>query len=350
VPTIQFTTDLGFEIDIIFSWDNCVGTLCWLEVYCDVVDCAGDYSIQFYVFYSGMPSVVVYSNVFVVTVINICIPPPGCINIPGCGIPDPTVVAPIIDINIEVVVTVNVAVEIPPWSCGTPGCDTQVIVDCTINCDIGGGGVVVIVNNEINITIDSCDCNGCCGDTPDGNTIIIVIQGCIGVICEPVEVPVIIYNPCFDINLFMIQSIAIPDFDCVLYTDCVWQHNPFVVISTQAVIDVCGEINYSVDIDIDINIDINLSYDITTHTIIFYCEDMSLIDLTFEYTISVSMVLYSDCSVCIGCCTGSTGIITIITPCLNPVITIGVVIDIDFTFNGPTIWNPPPCTVDPPIC
>jgi hypothetical protein len=182
-PVLVFMTSTGFELEIVFSYDiTCVLDICDLIIDTSDVAFAGDYSIQFFFFYSGMPSCIIYSNIFVVTVVNICVPPPGCIGIPGCGIPDPTIVVPVIDIDINVTVTVDVTIDLPSWGCGTPGCDTEVIVDCTINCDIGGGGVVVIVNNEINIHIDSC-AGGICGDTPAGNTIIIVIEGCLGVIC-----------------------------------------------------------------------------------------------------------------------------------------------------------------------
>jgi hypothetical protein len=142
--------------------------------------CAGDYSIQFYVYYSFHASVTIYSNIFIVTVVNPCIPPPGCINIPGCGILPPVVNPPSITIDIDITVTVEVNVVLPPWTCGTPGCDTQITPIC-IDCNIGSGNVVVIVNNEINININNCV--GICGTDPNGTTVIIVIQGCLGVIC-----------------------------------------------------------------------------------------------------------------------------------------------------------------------
>jgi hypothetical protein len=347
-PFLVWQTDIGFSLDIIFSYDTCIDSVCDLIVYCDI-DCAGEYSIQFNFYYNGMPSVNVQSNVFVVIVVNICIPPPGCINIIGCGIPDPVVNPPSIDIQIEVTVSVDVTIELPPWNCGTPGCDTVIIPIC-INCDVVlGGDVVVIVNNEINIHIDSCDCNGCCDGGSDGSTIIIIINGCLGVVCAPVEIPVVVIFPCFDVSLYYIQPMPIPDFSCVLLENCVWTHDSFIIVSQSTEIsNLCGGMSYSIDVDISIGI--YISYDIDLHIMTLYCDDMGLVDMSFTYTIVVVLTDYSDCSICVGCCGSISGTITIVNPCLNPTIEIGIVINIDFDFNGSVVWNPPPCTVDPPIC
>jgi hypothetical protein len=173
-PVIIFSSG-GFELDLNVFIVTCNVNDCTLAIYTQDITFSGEISISFTFYYSGMPSVSVTSNVFIVVIVNPCLPPPGCIGIPGCGVGPPTVIGPSIDIVIDVTVTVDVVVELPPWNCGNPGCDTQVIIDCTINCDIGGGGVVVIINNEININIDTCDCNGCCGENGDGNVIIIVV-------------------------------------------------------------------------------------------------------------------------------------------------------------------------------
>jgi hypothetical protein len=74
---------------------------------------------------------------------------------------------------------------------------------------------VVIVNNQITINIEQC--GNYCGNDPNGNVFIIVIEGCLGDICEPVECPIIIYNPCLDIDFYHITPIVIPDFECELF-------------------------------------------------------------------------------------------------------------------------------------
>jgi hypothetical protein len=201
VPMIVFTTSSGMGLPIIFVDDRTVTGSFTISVYTDNVAYGGEFNLQFFFYYSGMPSLTVYSNVFTVVVVNVCIPPPGCITIIGCGIQPPTVTPPSIVIEIEVTVTVDVTYELPPWNCGTPGCDIQIDPIC-IDCDIGGGAVVVIVNNEINIHIDSC-VDICTGD-PSGNVVIIIVTGCLGDICTPVEVPITIYNPCLDPNYFAI--------------------------------------------------------------------------------------------------------------------------------------------------
>jgi hypothetical protein len=209
--------------------------------------------------------------------------------------------------------------------------------------------VVVIVNNEINIHIDTCVDIDICGTTPDGNVIIIVIEGCIDTTCVPVEVPVTVINICFDINFFTIIPVTVPDIECPVFDNgCSWTHEDFILqATTQVIFEMCVVV-YTVDAG---DVDIYITYDIDLHVLIFYCEDMSLIDSSFTYTIIVTIDGFDgDCNYCGGCCHGSTGTIVIIDPCINPVIEIGIVIDIDFSFNGPSIWNPPPCNVIPPVC
>lgn len=206
----------------------------------------------------------------------------------------------------------------------------------------------MIVNNEINISIDSCI--ELCEDDRNSITVVIVIQGCLGVVCSDIEVPVIVYNPCLDVNFFGIMPTSVPDITCDLYGEgCTWEHQTFIIISSSTTIfDMC-QVAYTIDAG---DLDIYISYDVDLHIIIFYCEDMDLlVNVNYSYTITVSVNgLTGQCGICAGCCGSSTGIITIGNPCLTPVITIGVVINIDFSFNGPTTWNPPPCVVTPPVC
>jgi hypothetical protein len=285
-PSMIFYDSFGFALDITIFDYSCTGYVCGLTVFTTEINVSIDISIQFMFFYSGMPGVYVTSNVFIITIVNPCLPPPDCIFIIGCGIPPTTVNPPVIDIQIEVTVSVDVVIDLPPWNCGTPGCDTQVIIDCTINCDMGGSGVVVIINNEINIHIDSCDCNGCCGDTPDGNVIIVVVTGCLDInICVDVDVPVTIYNPCLDINIFQLVPITIPDHECTIFGDpCEMPHQAFEIIAeSEIIIEICLVI-YTADGG---DIDIFIEYNVDLHIVIFYCEDMDLVDQTFTITITV---------------------------------------------------------------
>jgi hypothetical protein len=142
-------------------------------VHCDDIVYALDINIYLSVNYVMNPSIVVTSNVFVVTIVNPCVPPPLCINIPGCGLPPPVVNPPTIDIDITVTVTVEVNIELPTWNCGNVGCNTQIIPVC-VDCNIGGGAAVaVIINNTININISSCV--GICGTGPEGQVHVIYI-------------------------------------------------------------------------------------------------------------------------------------------------------------------------------
>lgn len=139
-----------------------------------------------------------------------------------------------------------------------------------------------------------------------------------------------------------------PDIECVIGDEpCTWVHDPFPVVATQAVIDICGSLSYQIDAG---SLSIYISYSVTQHIIIFQCNSMAIVNQSFSYTISVYLTEYPDCSVCAGCCASVTSTIIIVSPCHTPQINVGVIVNIDFDFSGPTVWNPPPCAVTPPVC
>lgn len=94
----MFITPTGFHIEVIFDYDTCINMQCALTIFTENYLYAGSYELQYAFFFTGMPDTRIYSNIFVVIVINPCLPPPGCIGIPGCGIDDPTVLPPSVNI------------------------------------------------------------------------------------------------------------------------------------------------------------------------------------------------------------------------------------------------------------
>jgi hypothetical protein len=351
---VNFVYSSGLTIDVFFTIE-CVLDDCNLIVDCDYVDCAGEYVIQYIFYYSGMPSVYVISNTFVVIIVNPCIPPPDCITIIGCGVLPPTVTPPSTTIHIDVTVSVDITVDLPSWNCGTPGCDQQVTpicIDCficCITCDCNDPTQVVpvvIIENTITINIEQC--GSYCNDDPNGNVFIIVIDGCLGDICEPVDCEIVIYNPCLDIDFYLINPLPIPDFTCELYDHtCIWTHPHFEVVATVEMIEMCGTLTYTIDAG---ELTAYIVYVETTLTISIYVEDLSLaVVSSFSYSITVTLTNYVNCG---GCGGTSTGVIIIVSPCTTPSINVGIVININFDFDLslPTTWTYPPCTVTPPIC
>lgn len=341
-PMVIFSTTSFFLVSDIFTTNVCIGFECEITIYTADVSFVGEYEIVFVFFYSGMPSVTVVSNVFTVIVVNPCIPPPGCIGIPGCGIEPPVVGPPDINIQIEVTVTVDVTYEMPPWTCTTPGCGTQVNPGC-VNCDIGTGGVVVIVDNEINIHIDSCV--DICTEDPNGNTIIIIVDGCLGSICTEIEIEIIVYNPCLDSSLVTIVPGLVPDISYTIYEDTCWQHEVFVIdASVEAIVEICGQLVYSYELSFQYTF---ITYDPSSYTICINTDDMTLIDISITYTINVVFDLYPDCN---NCGSGGSGTVIIISPCVNPFINVGVALNVDFDFTGPAVFTPPVVVVNPSVC
>lgn len=121
-----------------------------------------------------------------------------------------------------------------------------------------------------------------------------------------------------------------------------------MIASSQTIIDICGAINYNVVTSIDISINIEITYIQSTSTIIVYCDDMSLVNTSISYTIEVTFSQFTNCGS--ACLWTTPGTIIIISPCQMPTINVGVIINIDFSFNGPATWTPPPVWVEPSIC
>lgn len=211
----------------------------------------------------------VYSNIFVVIVVNPCIPPPDCIGIPGCGIVQPPVNPPTVDIHIDYTITQSVLVyNIPPWTCDLPECDPQITYDtddviCCHTCDCSDTGtstgvVVVIINNTIQIDIDTC--GEICGNDENGETYIIILHGCLGTTCTDVEVDITIYNPCLDPDYLQIQPVALPSIVYTLAQSSQWNHNSFIINAIPAVLNICGDLTYTIDAgDFNVYIDYDVS-------------------------------------------------------------------------------------------
>ena len=73
--------------------------------------------------YANQPVIEVSSQTIVVTVVNECVPPVDCYLIPECGIEQPAVVVPDIELQIEVIVGAPaVSVGCPPFNCETGDC------------------------------------------------------------------------------------------------------------------------------------------------------------------------------------------------------------------------------------
>lgn len=343
VPVIEWSYSNGNELDVIFIDNRSITGSFSLAVVGSIdITWVGEYDIYFSFYYSQQPSVFVHSVIFTVIIINPCIPPPLCWQIPGCGVYPPTLTPPTIDIDINVTISVSTSITIPSWDCGSPLCQNQIIIDC-FDCNIGGQtDVVVIIENTITINIENC--GTICTQNPGGTTVIIVIQGCLGTVCVPIDVPVVIYNPCLDPNYFTIQPVALPEIQYVLYqTGVSVSHQPFPVNATPDLINICGSLVYTITCDLDVYI----TYDVTTHVIIIYCEDMDLIATgTFEYTITVSLSIYTSVTVSSG------GTIIILDPCeeANCQMTTSEVQDITIDYGNSVTFNFPTLTVEPTVC
>jgi hypothetical protein len=96
--TVTWMTVDGFYLPNIFNIEVSITGIWTITVETDNVSMTGEYQIVFTVHYSGMPSVVVTSSVITVWVINPCIPPVDCINIPGCVVIPPVVQPPSINV------------------------------------------------------------------------------------------------------------------------------------------------------------------------------------------------------------------------------------------------------------
>jgi hypothetical protein len=345
---VEFITHDLRQISVIFSEDRTVQTEWTISVFTEDLLLAGEYQLMFKFYYAQQPHIYVYSNIFVVIVVNPCIPPPNCITIIGCGLPTPVVNPPAINISIDVTVTVEVNYVLPSWNCGSPGCNTQIVpvcVDCSIN---GNVDVVIIVDNTININILAC--GNMCGSNPNGDVYIIVIQGCLGTVCADIDVSVTILNPCFNPDMYTIQPVPLPEIQFSLYTEVSVTHNSFDVVASVDLVNMCGGLTYTIDAGV---LTQYIVYDVETHVIVIYCDDPAVVagEINISYTIDVSITAYPNaCGICVACCSSGGGVIVIGDPCADPFLPfIGMVPTVDFDFTAPASFTFPVQIVDPAL-
>jgi hypothetical protein len=217
-------------------------------------------------------------------------------------------------------------------------------VDCSIN---GNTDIVVIVDNTITINIDSCV--EFCGTDPEGETYTIIIDGCLGTVCEPVECEIVILNPCLDPELYSIQPVELEEQHYTLFQQHTWTQQSFIVTGDASVIEMCGGLTYVIDGG-DLNVYIN--YDESTQIITIYSENMDLtITGTFTYTVNVFLPGFEDsCGQCTACCGSSSGTIVIENPCSGATLTTGEVTSIHATYGVEVTFDFPALSVVPATC
>jgi hypothetical protein len=198
------------------------------------------------------------------------------------------------------------------------------------------------------INIETCS-TGLCPDSPDGETHVIIIEGCLGDICEPIECEIVIYNPCLNPDLYTIMPVDIPQIQYTLFQDGVYHHDPFTVDASEQMIAMCGGLTYVVECN---DLEIFITYDVELHVISIYCDDMDLLSLgTVTYSINVFLTEYPvSCGACVGCCGSSTNTIVIVDPCLSCQITPDDPTNILVVYGNVGTFYYPTVTVDPPIC
>lgn len=123
---------------------------------------------------------------------------------------------------------------------------------------------------------------------------------------------VVIHNPCYDSGLIGIIPGLVPDFTYVVGIEMCWQHEDFIIDATPSMIDICGELVYS--LNVNVYVDIFIYYE-DTHTICINTDDTTLIDINIDISINVSFNNYFDCTVCINCCGTGGGVVIIVDPC-----------------------------------
>lgn len=340
-PVIEFVLSTGFALPSIFTVQCELSGACVILVWTNQIEYCIDYNLQFNFYYSLEPSIVVISNVFIVTIINPCVPPPLCIIIIGCGIDVPVVNPPTVDIHIDVTVTINVDYTLPTWNCGNPGCDTQIIPVC-VDCSIEGQtDIVILVENTITINIEAC--GSWCVDNPTGSVYVIVIEGCLGTICVPVDCEVVIHNPCLDPDYYQIMPIDLETINYTPFQTGQFTHPLFPIQGTQHMIDLCGDVIYSVDFSAGFGI--YVSYDVDLHIIIITCDDYSVVPVgSYTYTVTVTLNIYTSVTVSSG------GTIIIVDPCQTCVLVAGTAINLSIIYEQTATFTFPSLTVTPAPC
>jgi hypothetical protein len=225
-PIMEWLTPGGFTLPE-FIMEDCVGLDCELDLQTDDFDWAGDHQFFFRYYYTGRPSIMATSTTVKVRVVNRCLPPSDCFNIPECGIPMQAVSAPTDPMTLTVTASIEGSIELPPWTVTLPACASQIVPscpDCMIccpgcNCGTNGpdtGFPVVIVDHTVTVHVTTCQ--GYCIDSMDGQSHIVTINGCLGTACAQYQLTVVILNPCIDPVHLDITEGLVPEFSYQLYT------------------------------------------------------------------------------------------------------------------------------------
>jgi hypothetical protein len=298
------------------------------------VSFAGTYTFMFKLYYSHNPMNNVLSQPFTVQVVDVC-------TTDQVVITPPTV--PQYSYYIG---TGAMTITMPPWTVVPSYCDYwPAIMLCGQLCQY-----VEILEHTVTVQIDVC--GTLCTGNVDGDLHTVVIIVIVGGVEVTIDINVVIMNPCLHEDYFHIQEVQVPDESCAILDNCMWTHSPFEIVTTMgtSVHQICGWLQYSADLPVQL--DDFVMYDANMKTFYLWTDDMSMLGMSYEYTVSVQLINYPLCDVCPGCCAESTGTITIQTPCSAPAIHLGLVESKEILFDPPytTVWNPPSVIVNPPQC
>jgi hypothetical protein len=101
---------------------------------------------------------------------------------------------------------------------------------------------------------------------------------------------------------------------------------------------------------IESELNVYITFDVSTHTIVIYSEEMDLlVSGSFSYTISVHIAAYPECA-CTDCCASSSALIVIGNPCTDCVMSSGVPESIAIPYGQSGEFNYPALSVSPAGC
>jgi hypothetical protein len=339
-PELFFHTWTGMQLSEPFSLIS-DGNFDFLTVESNDVNEAGSYQLQFTFFYGLRPDITITSPVFTVTIVNPCMPPPGCINIEGCGISAPTLFAPMLEMIHYTITEPLVTYEFLPWTCGIAECDAQIVYSTLTEVTGDAGLAVMFTGHSLEVYYSGATDLG--GVTTSGIQHTVEIVATLGYEVSVANCEVFIYNPCIDSAYLTVSAAEMEDIVYTMYETSLFTHEAFTIHAESQILEICGRLSYTIEAGYLTQYVHQKTQDCTFE---IFTEDRVVLDnMVYTYTVTAVLEQYPECE---NCRVSASGQISIVNPCLEIQ---NLAFDGTQTYSAmPDASMTPALLVDPPQC
>jgi hypothetical protein len=337
-PSIAFVTAEGEPLDErIFQvdYENHI-----FGIHSEDRDVIGVHEVKFRWFFTYSPDNYIESDVFTVTVQDLCVPGEDS----DYEVPD--FVVPQMEDQIYTISSEPLFYDIPMFTTEPAYCGS--IIEMTLadmNIDSEVAAAIELSGSQFSVHIDSS--LELAGDTAEGKKYPITINAGMGGKTASSTFNLIVMNPCLNSDFFDVNSDSdsVPSISYTAFNDTEnsWETKQFSVDSTDHVKELCGELQYSTVVDDALAAIIDCDPVLGQCSI--YTEDRSLVG---EHPYSILSTVVSAPNEELE---NAEGTLTIEDPCDSPFyLSTAKGQDIDTDYTVPAEFTFPETTVAPAVC